>query len=40
MILPSGEKIFESKTCRISGQEFFVTDRDLEFYDKVSPIFG
>ena len=24
----------------MSGQEFFVTDKDLEFYDKVSPVFG
>lgn len=39
MILP-GEKIVETKKCRISGQEFFVTDKDLEFYDIVSPIFS
>jgi hypothetical protein len=38
MILP-GEKIIEMKKCRISGKEFFVTDRDIEFYDKISPIF-
>ncbi len=38
--IPPGEKIVETKKCRISGQEFFVTDKDLEFYDKVSPIFG
>ena len=39
MFIPPGEKIVDTKKCRISGQEFFVTDRDLEFYDKISPIF-
>ncbi len=37
-MLPPGEKIVKTKTCRISGEEFFVTDKDLEFYDKVSPV--
>ena len=40
MILPPGEKIVETKKCRLSGKEFFVTDKDLEFYNKISPIFG
>lgn len=40
MIIPPGEKIIETKKCRISGLEFFITDKDLEFYDTVSPIFG
>ena len=40
MIIPHGEKIIETKKCRISGKEFFVTDKDLEFYDKVSPVFA
>lgn len=39
-MIPPGEKIIETKKCRLSGQEFFVTDKDLEFYDKVSPIFA
>ena len=39
MFIPPGEKIVETKKCRLSGKEFFVTDKDLEFYDKVSPIF-
>jgi hypothetical protein len=39
-MIPPGETIIETKKCRISGQEFFVTDKDLEFYDKVSPIFA
>lgn len=38
--IPSGEEIIETKKCRISGKEFFVTDRDLEYYDKKSPIFA
>ncbi|MBP7806516.1 hypothetical protein KA057_02440 [Candidatus Gracilibacteria bacterium] len=38
--LPPGEKIVETKKCKISGKEFFVTDRDLEFYDKISPLFA
>ena len=39
MIIPPWEKIIETKKCRISWQDFFVTDKDLEFYDKISPIF-
>jgi hypothetical protein len=39
-MIPPGEKIVETKKCRISGQNFFVTDKDLEFYDKISPIFS
>lgn len=39
-LIPSGEKIVETKKCRLTGKEFIVTDRDLEFYDKVSPIFA
>lgn len=39
MIVPPGEKIVETKKCRISGQEFMVTDKDMEFYDKISPVF-
>lgn len=39
-MLPSGEKIVETKKCRISDKEFFVTNKDLEFYDKISPVFA
>jgi hypothetical protein len=39
-MIPLWEKIVETKKCRLSGAEFFVTDKDLEFYDKISPIFG
>lgn len=38
--IPSGENIVETKKCRLSGQEFFVTDKDLEFYDTISPVFA
>ncbi len=39
MVIPFGEKIVETKKCRLSGRDFFITDKDLEFYAKVSPIF-
>ncbi len=38
IILPT-EKIIETKKCLISGKEFVITDKDLEFYDKISPVF-
>ncbi len=38
-MIPPGEKIIETKKCRISGQEFFVTDKDLQFLESISPIF-
>lgn len=38
-MIPPWERIVETKKCRLSGRDFFVTDKDLEFYDKVSPIF-
>ncbi len=37
--LPPGERIIETKKCHISGQDFFVTDKDKEFLEKISPIF-
>jgi len=39
-MVPSSEKIVETKKCLLSWKEFFVTDKDLEFYDKVSPVFA
>ncbi len=39
-MLPSGEKIIETKKCRLSGSEFVVTDKDVELYEKISPVFG
>ena len=38
-IIPPWETIVETKVCTESGQEFVVTDKDMEFYDKISPIF-
>jgi hypothetical protein len=38
-LLP-GEKIIEKKICTLSGQEFYITDRDMVLYDQMSPIFG
>jgi hypothetical protein len=33
------EKIVERKTCRHCSCPFNITDKDLEFYEKVSPVF-
>jgi len=33
------EKIVETKTCKHCGLSFDITDKDLEFYEKVSPVF-
>jgi len=33
------ERIIETKQCKNCQIGFSITDRDLEFYDKVSPIF-
>jgi len=38
--IPPGENIAQTKKCRISGKEFAITDKDLEFYDNISPVFG
>jgi hypothetical protein len=34
------DPIVEWKTCRLSDQPFPVTQKDLAFYDKVSPVFN
>ena len=34
------EQVIEHKTCKKCQIDFNITDRDLEFYDKVSPIFA
>ncbi|MDD5769471.1 MAG: hypothetical protein PHE25_00740 [Candidatus Gracilibacteria bacterium] len=34
------EKLIEIKTCKQCNSSFEITDRDLEFYEKVSPSFG
>ncbi len=33
------EKIIQTKNCKHCNSHFEITDRDLEFYDKISPIF-
>ena len=33
------EKIVETKICKHCEAEFEITDKDLEFYEKISPIF-
>ncbi len=38
--LPPDEKIIETKKCLLTGKEFFITDRDVDFYDKISPVIG
>lgn len=38
--LPPDETIVETKKCLLSGKEFFSTNRDIDFYDKISPVIG
>jgi hypothetical protein len=37
---PLSETLAETKTCKHCGGVFPITDKDLEFYDKVSPVFS
>lgn len=39
MFIPPGEKIIETKKCRISGEEFVITEKDRDFYEMLSPVF-
>jgi len=32
------EKIVETKVCKQCQSSFDITDKDLEFYDKISPV--
>ncbi len=34
------EKIIEKKTCKHCSANFHITDRDIEFYNKISPVFA
>ena len=34
------EKIIQTKTCKQCNSNFNITDKDLEFYDKISPKFN
>lgn len=38
--IPPSEHLVESRKCRQCAGEFPITDKDMEFYAKVSPIFG
>ncbi len=37
--IPSTETLVETKICRYCQASFPITDKDLEFYEKVSPIY-
>ncbi len=34
------EKVIETKICKYCSNKFDITDKDLEFYEKVSPVFS
>ena len=36
----AGDPIVERKICKVSGQSFAIFKSDLEFYDKISPVFN
>ena len=38
--IPKDETLVETKSCKHCGASFPITDKDLEFYDKVSPVFA
>jgi hypothetical protein len=35
-----GKKVVEIKVCEKCNSKFEITDKDLEFYDKISPVFS
>ena len=37
VFIPPGEKVLETRVCRLSKKEFVITDKDLEFYSKYPP---
>lgn len=39
-LVPDNETLIETKACKHCGVSFPITDKDLEFYEKVSPTFG
>lgn len=39
MFIPPSETLVSTKTCRHCSAPFPITDKDLEFYEKVSPSF-
>ena len=38
--IPPSETLVETKVCKHCGISFPITDKDIEFYEKVSPTFG
>ncbi|MDR2641068.1 MAG: hypothetical protein LBC61_07445 [Candidatus Peribacteria bacterium] len=34
------EKIIQTKICKHCNTSFEITDKDLEFYEKISPVFN
>lgn len=38
--IPPTEKLVETKTCQHCSASFPITDKDMEFYEKVSPVFS
>ena len=36
----TSDPIVKRKTCRVSGMKFAIFQSDLDFYDKVSPVFN
>ncbi|MDD2487683.1 MAG: hypothetical protein PHS92_04930 [Candidatus Gracilibacteria bacterium] len=36
----SDEMMIEKKNCRLCSEDFVITDKDLEFLDKISPVFA
>ncbi|MDP2103545.1 MAG: hypothetical protein Q8K26_01330 [Candidatus Gracilibacteria bacterium] len=38
--IPPTETLVETKACKHCGVSFPITDKDLEFYEKVSPVFN
>lgn len=37
--IPPSEHLIETKFCKHCGSSFPITDKDIEFYEKVSPSF-
>ena len=37
--IPPSEHLVENKTCKKCSTSFPITDKDMEFYEKVSPVF-
>ncbi len=40
MLIPPGESVVDTRSCRACGIEFSITDADMRFYEKISPTFA